>query len=203
MSQEQQPTPPLSVKRPLNRYMTRRETHSSRAVVTSVTLLLVLAVIIFFVVGTIIRLAGYKPLFGPLEFARVLSDSMFTVAPWVLWVCGGGAILVGLFLLWKALAPGWLNRHAMSDSRMAVVVDDAVIASGVSASVRQFCGLAPGQTKTSVSLRKVRVNVTPTSGKPLEHAKVLQHAEGTVASYQLRPTPKVRVEIAPQGVIEP
>lgn len=196
--------PVVTAKPPkLVRYMNRRSTHSSRALITVIALLLFMAAAIFLVVERIIQLSGYRAIFAPRDVVWVMTEGIHTFPDWTVWVASAVAIVLGLLLLGKAVASGWLKRHALLDNRLSIVADDAVIASGMSRRIRRHAQLQRGQVRTRVERKRITVKVTPTSGLPLDLADLMNVANEEVTAYQPKPRLKVRVQIAPQGVIEP
>lgn len=185
------------------RYMNRRSTHSSRAVITVISLLIAIAAAIFLVVERIVDLSGHHAIFTPRNLLDVFTQGIYKFPQWTVWLGAGIAIVLGLLLLGKALFPGSLRRHAIADERISVIADDAAIAAGISRRIREFAGLQRGQVRTGVERKRITVKITPTSGNPLNLEELLRVANAEVDSYQPLPRPKVRVKISQQGVIEP
>jgi hypothetical protein len=188
-----------SVPPSLYRRILRRETHSSRsgaAIVVLVALIILAAYVGLEAVYAALGL--HALLFSPLD----ALDSALTAAT----VQGGLVIavgivtaIVGLVLIIVGLTPGRRGRHTIDDARVAVVVDDQVIAAALSRSARTAAGLAPGQVSTWVSRRSARLTVTPASGVRADEEAVLAAARGEVAGGAYRPEVTPEVRITPAG----
>ena len=190
------------VNKAVNARVIQRETHSSRAVVASILALIGIALVAYLVAETIAALTGSKSL---LVSASELWHGIWhapTVLPqWVMVVAGVVSILIALFLLFKAVAPGSLNRHQIHSDRMAMVVDDAVIAASVSKAVRDEFALDASQVSTSVDKRHVRVTVTPSSGIDMDYGQMERFVAQLVAQYKLQPNVSASLKRADGGVI--
>ncbi|MFE7504143.1 hypothetical protein [Promicromonospora sp. NPDC057488] len=179
------------------RRVVRRETHAPRtgaAVVLAAVLVLVLLVALGLSVWWLVDPAargGLADRMTPLTSRA--DDSASLVAVGVL------ALVVGIALVLAAVLPGRLRRRARRTDRLALVVDDGVLADAVVAAVAVRCGIDPRQVSATVGRRRTTVRVTPTSGVPVDH----EAATGTVAAVLGRvgfPTPQ-RLLVADRGVV--
>lgn len=183
-------------------YMTRRETHSSRAVTSVIVALITLALMAYVATEGILGMLGKKPLLlSWSEMVDYLVKYPDPVLPAALIIIGIVLALVGLLLLVKALRPGPLGRHAITDQRSAYIIDDAVVASAISRNIRENAGLGQGQVSTEVRRRSLTAMVTPTSGIPLSAEEIERTLVPEVKSYNLSPDPKVNVNISEKGVV--
>ncbi|OKL46645.1 hypothetical protein BSR29_07460 [Boudabousia liubingyangii] len=177
-------------------YISRRATHSSRAFTAVVISLLLLAGSVYLLIELTLATLGYQPLLATPE--KMLNDipviGRRVIYPWL--AVGGiaGAIL-GIIFLIKALAPGSLGRHRMDAKRAAVIVDDQVIASAVSAALRNAAGLGQGQVSTSVDRTHVIATVTPHAGRELDRELLQQTLKETVAQMELLPKVKTKLNL--------
>lgn len=184
-------------------YLVRRQTHSSRAFSSVILAILIIAALGFLATEGVLALAGKDPLLvNPADmwqqgFAS-LSDNHRPLAI----IVGGLLTLCGILLLAKAVLPGTLSKHALSDERVAYVVDDAVVAAGISRLVREEAGLPQGTVSTAVSKRRSVSTIIPSTGRPLDQAQMQQVASDEIASWQLRPRLKSAVKIATEGRLE-
>lgn len=185
------------------KYLLRRATHSSRAITTVIVLLLLMAAAIFLAVEAIVEMSGYRAVVSPTVVAQTVSVNLASLPDWILWLSGGIACVLGLFLLGKALGPGSLSRHGIGGDRYALVVEDSVLAAGVSRVVRKAAQLRRGQVKTSVSKRKLTVHVTPTSGVAVNREVLLEAAQNEVRRAGLKPEPRINLVIAQRGEVQP
>lgn len=184
-------------------YLVRRQTHSSRAFSSVILAILIVVALGFLATEGVLALAGKDPLLvNPADmweqgFAS-LSDSHRPLAI----IVGVLLSLCGILLLAKAVLPGTLSKRALSDERVAYVVDDAVVAAGISRLVREEAGLPPGTVSTAVSKRRSVSTIIPSTGRPLDQAQIQQVASDEIASWQLRPRLKSAVKIATEGRLE-
>ncbi|WP_122820757.1 hypothetical protein [Varibaculum vaginae] len=184
-------------------YLVRRETHSSRALI-SITLAL------FFIAGL-----GYLATEGALS---ALGRPPLVISPQDLWeqtpavlqekyrslvfLVGLMLGLLGLGLIAKALFPGVLSKHALKDERAAYVADDRVIASGISRLLREEARLPAGTVTTAVSKRRSLSTITPSTGRPLDQEQMLKFTKDEVTSWQLQPRLKTAVKVTIEGRLE-
>lgn len=196
MSSSTPTSAPGPVKGPRVRYMARRETHSSRAIAAVFLSLLLLAGLIYLGTELVMSLLGYSPLLispdDMLDNLAYLPERV--IYPW-LGVGGIVAALLGLWFLCKAVLPGSLNRHQLQSSRSAFVMDDAVLASAVSAEIRQTGNLAEGQVSTSVDRSTVEVEVTPNPGRPVDTEMLRSHLSAYVSDMNLTPTVRTKLNV--------
>lgn len=183
-------------------YMTRRETHSSRAITSVVVATVTLALMVYLATEGILGILNKKPLLMSwsqmVDYVVKYPDP---ILPSALIIIAIILALIGLFLIAKALLPGPLGRHAIKDHRSAYIIDDAVIASAISRITREEAALGQGQVTTEVRQRLVRTMVTPTSGIPLSAEGIQQSLEPQLHSYHLKPEPKLTVAIRDTGKV--
>ena len=108
-----------------------RETHSSRSGLAITVASLIIVVCLVVATERVLEFLGRAPLlFSLTDAARTSSapaaDLLRVVVP-----LGIGVALVGLFLLLAAILPARRTRHGLSTDRLAVVIDDEVIASAL------------------------------------------------------------------------
>lgn len=181
----------------LHRRLVRRERYHSRSRAVIIALTLVSLALAY--VGTESVLAALR--LGPLLVAPdQLVDSINTPTTLVT-IGAGAAMLFGLVLVVLALAPGRRARHAIPHERMAIVVDDNVLAGSLGRAARAAASVPADRVRTTVSARRARVAVTPSSGFPIDSGRVSAATDGLAAA--LAPTPRVRVAVAvsPSGVV--
>ncbi|MFB2580809.1 DUF6286 domain-containing protein [Herbiconiux sp. P15] len=185
----------------LYRRILRRETHSPRSLVAIV--LAVLLILAFAWVGTeiVIALLGAPALL-------VAPRDMFTSAvnlveaPAALVAAAGIVVaVIGLVLVIVALSPGRRARHVLNASRTAVVVDNEVIASALARHASFTGDVDPDNASVSVSHRRAVVDLTPTSGVPVDKAAVNEEVSRQLDSYGLEPRVTSQVRISESGRI--
>ena len=111
------------------------------------------------------------------------------------------AMLVGVIVILIALTPGRRARHALPHDRLAVIVDDAVLAGALGRAARTAASVPADRVRTTISARRATVSVTPSSGIPVDKSAV-ETAARELAD-RLAPTPRVRVgvSVASSGVV--
>jgi len=83
----------------------------------------------------------------------------------------------------------------------AVIVDNGVLASSIARTVALVAGIPQSQALVSVSHRRVIVDVTPTSGIPVDEAEIRAAVADEIASYDLRPPVRHTVRINTTGAV--
>lgn len=197
---EARPTPSGAPEMPsvpssLYRRILRRETHSSRSGAAIVVLVLLALVAGYAGVEAVYAALGLPALlFSPVDVLASLLSAATGQAGLVIAV-GIVTALAGLLLVVLGITSARRGRHTIDDPRVAVVVDDQVIAAALSRSARMAAGLAPGQVSTWVSRRDARVTITPASGVRVDVESVLAAArdELEAGGYQPAVTPDVRL----------
>ena len=181
----------------LHRRLVRRERYRSRSRAVVIALALICLGLAFVGTESVLAALGLAPL---LVAPDRLIDSINTPSMLVT-IGAGAAVLFGLVLVVLALAPGRRARHAIPHERMAVIVDDNVLAGALGRAARTAASVPADRVRTTVSARRARVAVTPSSGFPLDRATVSAATDALAAA--LAPAPRVRVDVAvaPSGVV--
>lgn len=180
----------------------KRESRSSRARISIVAAILVALLALYGLLEAMLRVLGQPAwLIEPLTAAQRLSRLPEGILPAMLLAIGVLVFLVGLVFFANAVVPGRRARHVIPDPRVAVVVDDEVIASALAKRARLAAGVTREQVMVVVSARTVQVNVRPTSGILLDVAQIQAAVEAELDAMGLAPTPSVRVHLANSGVI--
>lgn len=180
----------------------KRESRSSRARISIVAAILVALLALYGLLEAMLRVLGQPAwLIEPLTAAQRLSRLPEGILPAMLLAIGVLVFLVGLVFFANAVVPGRRARHVIPDPRVAVVVDDEVIASALAKRARLAAGVTREQVMVVVSARTVQVNVRPTSGILLDVAQIQAAVEAELDAMALAPTPSVRVHLANSGVI--
>lgn len=181
----------------LYRRLVRRTIFRSR----SAAVILALAVIALAAVYV-----GIESVLGALELRALLvspADFVDAVnAPTTLTLASAaGAAVLGLILVLVAIIPSRRGRHELPNDRMAVVVDDSVLAGAIGAAVIREAGVPASRVGTVVSRTRGEVRVTPTSGSPLDHSALETSAHALVATLAPKPDLRVAVTVASGGVV--
>lgn len=189
----------------MSEFMTRvlrRETHSPRSGLSVAAAILVTLAAIYALLEAVLAALGQPTwLVHPLAGAQWLADLPGPYPPALLVAAGVLMALVGLIFLGNGLLPGRRARHVIANPRVAIVVDDEVIASALAKSARMAAGVTREQVMVVVSARLVQVNVRPTSGIRLSEQAIQAAVEAQLAAMELDPRPAVTVKLAASGVI--
>ncbi|GIU55896.1 DUF6286 domain-containing protein [Arthrobacter sp. NicSoilC12] len=180
----------------------KRETHTSRAVVSVIAAGLVMAVFGYALLETGVRAIGQPPwLVDPQTAAERVVALPAGIPPLLLGVTGAVIAMAGLFFFLNAVLPGRRARHLLPDRRAAVVVDDEVIAAALARRARLAANVAKEQVMVVVSRNRITVNVRPTSGVPLHPDAVLEAVRREVKEMGPWPMPEVRIQVSTAGVV--
>ena len=184
-------------------YLVRRETHSSRALISVILALLLMAGLGYLAIEGVLSALGRPPLLAaPQDLWEQAPVALQEKSRPLVIIVGVVLGLFGLGLLAKAVLPGTLSKHALRDERAAYVADDSVIASGVSRLVREEAGLPQGTVSTAVSKRRSLSTITPSTGRPIDQEQMLKFTKDEVTSWHLQPRLKTTVKVAPEGRLE-
>jgi hypothetical protein len=188
----------------IQRRVARRETHSPRSLLAIV--LAVVLIVVFAWLGTeiVLALLGAPALLAaPADmFASVVNLGSDGSAPAAIVATAGILVaVVGIVLVVVAVAPGRRARHLLAADRTVVVVDNEVIASALARHASITGDVDPDNTTVSVSHRRAAVDLTPTSGIPVDRAAVAEEVSRQLESYALTPSVTARVRIAESGRI--
>ncbi|WP_240719929.1 DUF6286 domain-containing protein [Pseudarthrobacter sp. NamB4] len=183
-----------------------RETHSSRAVMATIAAVVVMALAAYGLLEAAVHAIGQPAwLIEPQVAAQRIMALPAGISPLLLGVIGAVLAMLGLMFFLHGVLPGRRARHVLARGRggagPAVVVDDEVIASSLARRARLAANVTPEQVMVVVSQRQVQVNVRPTSGVPVHEDRVLAAVKAELGDMGLEPSPEVRVNVAPSGVI--
>lgn len=185
------------------RRVVRRETSASRSgtVVIAMLVLLVIAAAAVFAAALVLldqRVLGIDPrdvVDGAARAPRGL-DTTITV--------GIAAIVafLGLVFLAQGLLPQRRPRHAMSSDRLAVVVDDEVLASAAARAARSATRLGPDAAVGTVGRRTVDVVLRPAAGVDVPAVAATEAVAAEFAAIDTQPPVTARVRVQPTGRVD-
>jgi hypothetical protein len=185
------------------RRIVRRETNASRsgAVVVAMLVTLLLAAAAVFAAALVFldqRALGVDPRAVVDAAARAPRGLDATV------VVGIAAIvaLVGLVFLAQGLLPQRRPRHAMSSSRLAVVVDDEVLASAAARAARSATRLGQDAAIGTVGRRTVDVVLRPPAGADVPAVAATEAVTAEFAAIDAQPGVTARVRVQPTGRVD-
>lgn len=179
------------------RRSSRRLRHRSRSAAVSVALVLAALIGAYLAVEAGLALAGQRPLLASPAQMWDTAQSQ----PAIAWTAAVALAVIGIVFVLLAILPGRLARREVGDERLTIVIDDDVLASGLSRSVATAAGVSRSQVRTSVGSRRARVDLTPTTGFPPSREAAQQAAQATVRTLGVRPALSTSVAVAREGVI--
>ena len=187
---------------PPYRRILRRETHSPRsgfAIALAVVLIFVLAWI-----GTesVLALLGRPALLVAPEdsLGSVLGLPTLVTSSGIIGA-GSAVAVIGLLIVLVALLPGRRARHTGVVGRTAVVVDNVVVASALARVASRSANIDPDQVVVTIGHRTVDVTVRPSSGFPVDDARVLTAVQEALTTFELTPALRAKVTIEQKGVV--
>lgn len=184
------------------RQAVRRETHSARSGLSTVAAIAITLVAVYGLLEAMLAALGEPPwLLSPISGMAWVAALPGGHAPVLLGATGVLLALVGLVFLGQGLLPGRRARHVIAHPRVAIVVEDEVIASALAKSARMAAGVTREQVVVVVSARQVQVNIRPTSGIRISEGDIKAAVEGQLEAMALEPAPSVAVRLADSGVI--
>ncbi|MFC5930559.1 hypothetical protein D6T64_16830 [Cryobacterium melibiosiphilum] len=182
-----------------DRRVLRRETHSPRSGFAIGIALLLIVASLYLATEVVLQLIGRDPvLLSPTEAVHAAAAPSEVLRRLAI-PTGIGVALLGLVLLLAALLPGHRMRHTLSTARLAVVIDDEVIASALARTTAIAAGVAPDAVRVTVGRRSASIHVTPTSGIQLHRARLSEAAVAALDQIALRPSIHPRLFIAAAG----
>ncbi len=112
---------------------------------------------------------------------------------------GGLLVLVAVVLLVLAVSPGRRARRARTGDRLALLVDDGVVADAIADAVARRLGIARRHIAVTLARRGATIRVTPISGTAVDQGAVASASDDTLSRIGL--DARSRVIIASEGVI--
>ncbi|KZX21038.1 hypothetical protein [Rathayibacter tanaceti] len=182
------------------RYL-RRETHRSRSAAQIVVLVLIALVAAYVGTEAVLAIVGAPALIAA---PSAILGALVGVADWANPALIGlavGAGVLALILLVLALAPGTRARHTVEDDRLAVVVDDAVIASALARTARTAAHSRREDTRASLGRRTALIEVTPASGIAVDRDRVQSAVDDELARIAAKPATRASVRVSESGRI--
>lgn len=180
----------------------RRETSSSRAYVAGLVALAVSVLCAYLLLESTLQALGQPAwLIDPESAARGVAALPTGVNRGLLGLLGAVIAMVGFAVVLLALRPGRRARRALPGVRIAVVVDDEVLASALARRARAAARVRPEQVTVVMSDREAIVMVRPTSGIPVRAEDVLAATEDELVRLRPDPYPQLRVRVEGSGVV--
>ena len=180
----------------------RRETTSSRSSTAALVAFAVIALCAYILLESTLQALGQPSwLIDPQSAARAVAGLPEGTNRGVLGLVGAVVAMAGLVLVGLAVRQGRRGRRSLPGRRVAVVVDDEVLASALAVRARAAAVVRREQVTVVLSEREAVVNVRPTSGIPVRAEDVLAAVEDELVRLQPDPYPVLRVRVEGTGVV--
>ncbi|CDJ99692.1 conserved exported hypothetical protein [Microbacterium sp. C448] len=179
------------------RRLSRRMRFRSRSVAVSIALGVVAVVAAYVGVEAVLAALSVPALLiAPAD----LITSVQAGTPWSITAIAALAVL-GIWSIVLALAPGGRARRELSDERAVFVIDDDVMAGGISRAAALSTGVSRDQVTTTVGRRRAIVRVRPSAGFPVNADSATDDATRAVAAVTPLRTLTIRTAVDSQGVL--
>lgn len=179
------------------RRLSRRMRYRSRSVAVSVALAVVAVVAAYLGVEAVLAALATPPLLiAPADLLATLQAG----SPWNIAILVGLGVL-GIWSIVMALAPGGRARRELSDERAVFVIDDDVMAGGISRAAALSAGVSRDQVTTTVGRRRAVVRVRPSAGFPVNADAATDASTRAVASVTPRRALIIRTAVDTRGVL--
>lgn len=180
----------------------RRETTSGRVIASVVVAVVVTLFCVYLLLESTLQAIGQPAwITDPESASRFVAGLPQGVNLGILGLLGVVVAIIGLVFVLLALRPGRAGRRSLPSRRVAVVIDDEVLASALARRARAAATVRPEQVTVVLSQREAIVNVRPTSGIPVRAEDVLAAVEDELRRLRPEPYPLLRVRVAGTGVI--
>jgi hypothetical protein len=177
------------------RRIERRESHSSRSRAVVVALLVLVIAAAWAGIECVLAALGRPALLVAPSDALAWANSRQTLVL----VAAVAVAIFGAVLVLLAILPSRRGRHGIPNDRMAVVVDDAVIAGALVRDARLAAGVTDERVHADVSARRARVSITPTSGIAVDATAVRAAVGGLIDTLSARPSIQASVTVSTAG----
>jgi hypothetical protein len=180
----------------------RRETHSSRALPSTLAALLVCVLALYALLESMLRALDQPAwLADPLEVVAAAARWPAGTSPVLLAAAGFVILLIGLMFFLAAILPGRRAKHVLPHPRLAVVVADEVLAAALARAAKLAAGVAREQVMVVVTRHAVTVSIRPTSGIGVDTEAVRRAVDRELDRINPSPRPQAEIRVAPIGVV--
>lgn len=179
-----------------------RELTSGRSPAAIAAAALVILVCLYALFEAALKALGQEPLVAtPETWWLWISTLPGSLPPAGLGAIGLASALFGLLLLVHGLRRGRRARHSLACEDAILIVDDQVLAASLARRARAEAGVGPGQVLVTVNGERVEVQLSPTSGTPVNPAAVVAGLEDELRLNLVEPAPRVYLRVAERGVV--
>ena len=185
-----------------NKGIRERELTSGRSPAAIAVAVLALLACLYALLETALKALGQEALLASPEtwwrWSFALPGSLDPAGQVAIGLC---ALVFGVVLLVHGLRRGRRARHALACEDGVLVVDDQVLAASLARRARAEAGVGPGQALVTVNRDRVDVQLSPTSGIPVNPAHVVAGLEDELRTSLVEPLPQVFIRVSDSGVI--
>jgi len=185
------------------RRILRRESTASRSGTVVIAVLVVLVIAAAAVFAAALVFLGQRALgIDPRDLVDAAARAPLGLDTTI--VVGVAAIVavVGLVFLAQGLLPQRRPRHTMSSDRLAVVVDDEVLASAAARAARSATRLGPDAAVGTVGRRTVDVVLRPAAGVDVPAVAATDAVTEEFRAIDVVPSVTARVRVQPTGRVD-
>lgn len=191
----------MSSTTPLERRLRRRSVHRSRSTAVSIALGVLALVAVWVGLEAVLAAVGATPL---LLSPQDAADAALRPAPTGTAITVAAAVVLlvlGIWLVVLAVAPGRQHRRTVADDRAVVVVDDRIVASTAVAAASAAAAVPDDQVEAWARGHRIAVRVVPTTGDPVDADTVRDAVADRLGRLDDRLGRRVHVDIADKGVL--
>ncbi|MFZ7088432.1 hypothetical protein [Curtobacterium sp. RRHDQ10] len=185
----------------LERRLQHRSVHRSRSTAVSIALIVLVLVAAWIGTESVLAAIGAAPL---LVAPQTAADAALRPATLGVTIAVASAVVLlvlGIWLVVLAVAPGRQHRRTVARDRAVVVIDDRIVASTAVAAASTAAGLSPDQVDAWAKGRRVGVRIVPTSGIPIDTESVRAAVDDRLRSVDENLVRRVTVDVADKGVL--
>lgn len=187
----------------VHRRVLRRETTASRSGTVVVAMLLVVLLAAVVVVAASAVLLGQRVLgVDPRAVVDAAAQAPGGLDTTVVVTVGAVVAVLGLTLLLQGLLPKRLPRHTMPSERLAVVVDDEVLASAVARAARSATRLGPDAAVGTVGRRTADVVLRPAAGVDVPVLDATDAVQRELDAVAAQPSVTAHVRVQSTGRVD-
>ncbi|NQX26664.1 hypothetical protein HQQ81_04775 [Microbacteriaceae bacterium VKM Ac-2854] len=183
----------------LYKRLIRRETHSPKSVLAIVLASILILLCLWLGTELVLSLLGQPALLVAPADLLASVGLLDGVIPAVLAAIGIVVALIGLVLVIAAFSSGRRARHSIDTERVAIVVDNEVIASALARHASAAGNVSPDNARVSVSHRRAEVHLLPASGTKLDRDRVESAVDEQLTGYGLKPVVRSKVVVNESG----
>ena len=179
------------------RRLSRRMRYRSRSVAVSAALGVIAVALTYIGVEAALAALTLPPLLlSPVDLTEALTSG----DPRALAVIAG-LVVLAVFAIVAALTPGGRARHELADDRAVFLIDDDVMAGGISRAAALGAGVSRTQVTTTVGRRRATVRVRPSAGFPVDAELATNAADQAVSAAEPLRAISIRTAVDRKAVL--